>query len=166
MNPTSRFSTFFFVLFCALSCYSYGTAMMDYFLVYPSRFLVGDEDFIEYHKLLESAILPISVYPFLLIIVMNFVVLWFKPFGISKTLVWISLICLVLDLISTALFQAPWNIALSAGKNVALMQKITDTNWVRIFLESTQAIIVVMMLYQRCTIISDNPSSAVEMPRA
>ena len=166
MNPRSRFSTFFFILFCALSCYSYGTAMMDYFLLYPSRFLIGDKEFIDYHNLLESAILPISVYPFLLIIFMNVIMLWFKPFGISKTLVWISLICLILDLTSTALFQAPWNMALSAGKNVALMQKISDTNWVRVFLETAQAIVVVIMLYQRCSSVSDTVSSTLEMPRA
>lgn len=166
MNPRSRFSTCLFVLFCALSCYSYGTAMMDYFLLYPSRFLIGEEEFIDYHKLLESAILPISVFPFLLIIVMNFMVLWFKPFVISKRLLWISLICLILDLLSTALFQAPWNMALSTGKDVALMQKITDTNWVRVFLESAQAVVVVMMLYQRCSTVSDSVSSSPEMPRA
>jgi hypothetical protein len=166
MNSKSRFSTFFFILFCALSCYSYGTAMMDYFLLYPSRFLVGEKEFIDYHKLLESAILPTSVFPFLLINVMNILLLWFKPFGVSKTLVWISLVCLVLDLISTVLFQAPWNMTLSSGKNVELMQKITDTNWVRVFLESTQAIVVVMMLYQRCSTVSGAISSTPVMPRA
>ncbi len=166
MNPKSRFSTFFFILFCALSCYSYGTAMMDYFLLYPSRFLIGEKKFIDYHKLLESAIFPISVFPFLLINAMNILLLWFKPFGVSKTLMWISLVCLILDLISIVLFQAPWNMALSAGKNLELMQKITDTNWVRVFLESAQAIVVVRMLYQRCSTVSNAASSSPEIPRA
>jgi hypothetical protein len=140
--------------------------MMDYFLLYPSRFLVGEKEFIDYHKLLESAIFPVSVYPFLLINAMNILLLCFKPSGVSKTLVWISLACLILDLISTVLFQAPWNMELSSGKNVELMQKITDTNWVRVFLESTQAIVVVIMLYQRCSSVSNTVSSKFEMPRA
>jgi hypothetical protein len=120
--------------------------MMDYFLLYPSRYLVGENDFVAYHKLLESAILPVSVFPFLLITLMNGLLICFRPPNVSKRLIWISLICLILDLVSTVLFQAPWNFELSEGKNVALMQKITDTNWVRVFLEIAQVIIVFVMI--------------------
>lgn len=146
MNTKENFIKYLFITFCTFSVYSYGTAMMDYFLLYPSRFLVGDEEFIAYHQLLEKAIIPISVLPFLLITLLNSLLLWFHPPGLSKTLIWISLVCLVLDVISTVLFQAPWNLSLSEGKNVALMQKITDTNWFRVFLESLQAIVVFKML--------------------
>ena len=120
--------------------------MMDYFLVYPSRYLIGIDEFISYHKLLESAILPVSVYPFLLITVFNILLIWFRPWHVPKNLMWASLLCLLLDFISTALFQPPWNIQLSEGKNVALMQKITDTNWIRVFLEIAQVIIVFFMV--------------------
>ena len=120
--------------------------MMDYFLVYPSRYVVGTNEFIAYHQLLESAIIPVSVFPFLLIIVFNILLIWFRPSLVPKNLIWASLVCLLLDFISTALFQAPWNLELSEGKNIALMQKITDTNWVRVFLEIAQVIIVFIML--------------------
>jgi hypothetical protein len=120
--------------------------MMDYFLVYPSRYLVGTNEFIVYHKLLESAILPVSVFPFLLIIVLNILLIWFRPHHVPKNLIWASLVCLLLDFISTALLQAPWNLQLSEGKDVELMQKISDTNWVRVFLEIAQVIIVFFML--------------------
>lgn len=146
MNTKENFIKYLFITFCTLSFYSFGTAMMDYFLLYPSRFLIGEDEFISYHKLLEATILPISVYPFLLITVLNFLLLWFSPRQLPRKLVWISLVCLVLDVLSTALFQAPWNFALSEGKNVELMQKITDTNWVRVFLETLQVIIVFKML--------------------
>jgi hypothetical protein len=120
--------------------------MMDYFLVYPSRYLVGPNEFLAYHQLLESAIIPVSVFPFLLIIVFNILLIWFRPTHVQRNLIWASLVCLSLDFISTALFQAPWNLELSEGKNIALMQKISDTNWVRVFLEIGQVIIVFMML--------------------
>lgn len=122
--------------------------MMDYFLLYPSRFIVGESEFIAYHELLESAIIPISVLPFLVIIIMNILIFWFRPQGASRKLLWISLICLLLDFLSTVLFQAPWNLSLSSGKNVEVMQKITDTNWARVFLETSQVVIVFLLLKQ------------------
>lgn len=142
-------SQLLFHFFCALSFYSYGTAMMDYFLLYPSRFLVGESEFVRYHALLEAAILPVSVFPFLLIILLNIVLLWFKPVWVSRDLLAMSLACLVLDLLSTVFFQAPWNFELGNGKDIALMQKITDTNWGRVFLESAQVVIVFMALNKK-----------------
>ena len=142
------------------SFYSYGTAMMDYFLLYPSRFLVGEAEFVAYHRLLESAILPISVFPFLLITVLNILLIWLRPQQLSKNLIWVSLVCLILDLLSTAFFQAPWNLELSEGKNVILMQKITDTNWARVFLETAQVIVVFFMLSSFFYKVSETSSPA------
>lgn len=139
---------FIFLLFCLLSCYSYGTAMMDYFLVYPSRFLVGEAEFTAYHQLLEAAIWPISVVPFLAIILLNAVLLWKAPESVSRGLLAVSFVLLALDFLSTVLLQAPWNYQLANGKDVALMQKITDTNWARVFLESAQVIVVFVLLYR------------------
>ena len=140
--------------------------MMDYFLLYPSRFFVGEKEFVAYHTFLESAILPISVFPFLIITVLNILLVWFRPYWVSKTLIWISLVCLVLDVISTVVLQAPWNFELSAGKNEALMQKITDTNWVRVFLEVTQVIVVFIMLIRRYSNVPDIASLTDALPRA
>ena len=137
-----------FILFCLLSFYSFGTAMMDYFMLYPSRFLVGATEFVEYHKFLEAAILPISVFPFLLIIIMNIVLFWVRPLQVSRQLLWFSFACLIIDFASTVIIQAPWNFELSEGKNVVLMQKITDTNWLRVFFEASQVIIVFLLLKQ------------------
>jgi hypothetical protein len=144
----STFSTILFMAFCAGTFYSYGTAMMDYFLVYPSRFLVGESEFVAYHSLLEKAIWPISVAPFLIIILLNGVLLWRSPKNIFKKLLVVSFVLLILDFLSTVLLQAPWNYQLANGKDVELMQKITDTNWVRVFLESAQAMIVFVLMYR------------------
>jgi hypothetical protein len=148
MTKKYRSALVLFILFCLLSFYSYGTAMMDYFLLYPSRFIVGEKEFPQYHKLLEVAIFPITVFPFVVIIILNAILLWFRPAQVSKTLLWISMICLTLDFLSTVFFQAPWNMQLSQGKNIELMQKITDTNWGRVFLESAQVVIVFLLLKQ------------------
>lgn len=146
MTTTSRFALMLFILFCLFSFYSFGTAMMDYFMLYPSRFLVGENEFVQYHKFLESAIMPISVFPFLVIIVMNILIFWFRPPYVPGKLLWISFACLIIDLLSTVLIQAPWNFELSEGKNIVLMEKITNTNWLRVVLETSQVLVVFFML--------------------
>jgi hypothetical protein len=147
MNRRQKFTIYLFITFVVISFYSFGTAMMDYFMVYPSRFLVGENEFIAYHQLLEKAIWPISVVPFLVIIILNFFMLKFRPQGVPSRLVFYSLTCLVLDFLSTVMLQAPWNYELLwQGKNVALMQKISDTNWLRVFLESLQVLFAFTML--------------------
>jgi hypothetical protein len=135
-----------FYLFCALSFFSCGTAMMDYFLVYPSRAIVGQKEFVEYHNLLEAAILPVSVLPFFMITIQNVFLFWSRPGGVSRRLVIISLVCLLLDWASSIFIQIPINLQLNHGKNLDLIYSIMDTNWIRIFLELLQVAIVFVML--------------------
>lgn len=135
-----------FSLFCILSAYSYGTAMMDYFLVYPSRAVVGETEFVAYHALLEQVIIPISVLPFLVITLLNVLLLWYRPSFVSRRLLWFSLVCLMIDWLSSALVQIPMNLELSHGKNTELIQQVIDTNWGRVLLESTQFILVLIMM--------------------
>jgi hypothetical protein len=132
--------------FFAFTFFSYGTAMMDYFLVYPSRLIVGESEFVAYHALLEERILPISVIPFGLLTILNILLFWFRPGHLPKGLVWASLLCLLLDWVSSIFFQIPMNLQLNHGKDPALIQHVMDTNWGRIFLESAQALIAFLMM--------------------
>ncbi len=135
-----------FHLFCALSFFSFGTAMMDYFLVYPSRVIVGENEFVEYHALLEAAIVPISVIPFFIITLQNIVLLWSRPANVERALVVASLACLLVDWASTILVQIPMNLQLNEGKNLQLINAVMDTNWGRVFLESLQVVFVLVMM--------------------
>ncbi|MBT1697128.1 hypothetical protein KK083_09595 [Fulvivirgaceae bacterium PWU4] len=135
-----------FHIFCALSFFSFGTAMMDYFLVYPSRAIVGNEEFVAYHALLETAILPVSVVPFFIITVQNVFLFWFRPANVEKGLVVVSLCCLLFDWASSIFVQIPMNLQLNEGKDITLIQEVMDTNWDRVFLESTQAFFVLIMM--------------------
>ncbi len=134
-------------LFTVASFYSYGTAMMDYFLVYPSRVLVGEEEFVAYHALLEERIIPISVIPFAVLTLLNISLLFFRLPRPVKRLVWASLICLLIDWISTAFVQIPMNIRLGEGKDLALIQQVMDTNWGRVVLETAQAVLAFVIIY-------------------
>lgn len=143
VNTTARLVA---LLFFATTFFSYGTAMMDYFLVYPSRLLVGASEFVAYHALLEDRIVPISVVPFALLTLSNWLLLLFRPAGVPKSLVWASLLCLLADWVSTAFVQIPMNLQLAEGKNVALIQRVMDTNWLRVVLETAQAALAFAML--------------------
>jgi hypothetical protein len=136
-------------LYIALTFFSYGTAMMDYFLVYPSRAIVGADEFVAYHALLEERILPISVIPFVLLTVANLLMLWQRPYFVPKLLVKLSLLCLILDWASSLFLQIPMNLQLNEGKDLLLIQKVMQTNYGRIFLESAQAVIALLILCKR-----------------
>lgn len=133
-------------LFLACTFFSYGTAMMDYFLVYPSRLIIGEREFVAYHALLEERIIPISVIPFALLTILNVLLFWFRPGTLPRKYVWASLVCLLLDWLSSIFLQIPMNLQLNAGKDPALIEQVMDTNWGRVLLESAQAAIALGML--------------------
>ena len=145
-NSMSTAGKLNFHLFCALSLFSFGTAMMDYLLVYPSRAIVGEEEFVAYHALLEAAIIPVSVMPFFIITIQNVFLFWSRPANIERGLVVVSLCCLLLDWSSSIFVQIPMNLKLNEGKDIALIQKVIETNWGRVFLESLQALSVIIMM--------------------
>jgi hypothetical protein len=142
----NRFGKLNFHLFCALSFFSCGTAMMDYFLVYPSRAIVGTGEFVAYHALLEAAILPVSVVPFLIITLQNIALMWWRPARVSRIWVRVSLVCLLLDWASSIFIQIPMNLQLNEGKDMMLIESVMSTNWGRIILEVTQAVVVLVMM--------------------
>jgi hypothetical protein len=145
----THFRVILLTAFVCLSFFSYGTAMMDYFLVYPSRTIVGADEFVAYHALLENAIIPISVIPFFIITLLNIVLVWIKPEPVSRKLIIFSLVCLGIDWLSTIFMQIPMNLELNAGKNEVLIQHVMDTNWGRVVLESAQAAAAYYMLIQQ-----------------
>ncbi|MBC7920853.1 MAG: hypothetical protein H7Z75_07140 [Ferruginibacter sp.] len=146
LKPKSVTNAWIAHAFLALTFYSYGTAMMDYFLVYPSRALIGEREFVVYHALLEERIVPISVVPFALLTVLNVLLFWFRPTGWSRQLVWASFGCLLVDWASSLFIQIPMNLRLNGGKDPALIQRVMETNWGRVFLETTQALLAFRLL--------------------
>lgn len=152
----STFKTLLVNAFCVLTFFSYGTAMMDYFLVYPSRAIVVAGEFVAYHALLEARILPISVLPFLVLTILNIVLLWQRPASVPKSLLWLSLVCLLLDWASSAFIQIPMNLQLNEGKDLVLIQQVMDTNSGRIFLESAQAFLTFIMLQKQSTYVDND----------
>jgi len=139
------------MLFIASTFYSYGTAMMDYFLVYPSRALIGEAEFVAYHALLDERIMTISVYPFALPTLLNLGLFRFRLPGIPAKLVYASFVCLMLDWISTIFVQIPMNLQLNEGRDLEVIEYVMETNWGRVVLESVQMLLVLKMLWHLTT---------------
>jgi hypothetical protein len=146
LGPASRVYYICLACFISFTFFSYGTAMMDYFLVYPSRIIVGEQEFVAYHALLEERIIPISVIPFGLLTLLNMALLLFRMPRPVKHLVWASMVCLLADWLSTVFIQIPMNVELGKGKDLQLIRQVMDTNWVRVGLESAQATIALLIL--------------------
>ena len=143
MSTTGKIN---FHTFCALSFFSFGTAIMDYFLVYPSRAMVGEQEFIAYHSFLEAAILRVSVFPFIVMTIQNIFLFWSRPVMVENGLVVLSLCCLLLYWASSIVFQIPMNLQLNLGKDMAVIREVMDSNWGRLFFESLQVLSVLVMM--------------------
>ena len=134
-----------FHLFCGLSFFSCGTAMMDYFClsvtshrrgsgICPISFTIGSRDssrecdaistdhHSERFSFLVSSKIDIACC------------------GIA------SLVCLLLDWASSIFIQIPMNLELNHGKDIVLIEKVMSTNWGRIGLEITQVVLVFIMM--------------------
>ena len=146
-NSYYRIWPFLTVVFISLSLFSYGTAMMDYMLIYPSRLIIGENEFVGYHALLEERIIPVSVMPFSVITLINIILLFRRPVEVPLKFLIISMVCLVLDWISTIFVQIPINLQLNNGKDVALINDIISNNRGRVVLESVQAFAVIKIIY-------------------
>ena len=138
----------FLNLFVVTSFYCFGTSMMDYFLLYPTRGLVGEAEFAAYHQALEARIFPVLVYPFLLLTVLNILCVWYKPAAVPRKWILLSLALLVADWISTFAIQMPLNFQLSEGKNEAVLQQVMDSNRIRVALESAQVSLAFLLLWK------------------
>ena len=124
----AQISHWYMAGFITFTFFSYGTAMMDYFLFYPSRLIVGEKEFVTYHALLEERIIPISVVPFTVLTLLNITLLFFKlPHTINR-LLWVSFICLLLDWLSSIFIQIPMNIQLGEARDPELIQSVMDKN--------------------------------------
>ncbi|MGF7215094.1 hypothetical protein GGR92_001234 [Spirosoma lacussanchae] len=147
---TSVNKTLLISAFCALAFYSYGTAMMDYFVAYPSRALMGVPNFVTYHALHEQRMIPEHIIPFLLLTILNGLIIWKRPAGISGWLLWVSLVCLLIDwlLMLFVPMSATLPSTLPEEQGHTLMRLVIDTNNGRILLESVHTVLAFIMLCQ------------------
>lgn len=136
---------FLFILFVF---YCYGAGMMDYFGVYESWKLVGENEFAALHGFQGNRIVNIFVLPSAVMTLLNILVVIFPPPYINKKLLWWALIAYTFDWIFSFTMQIPIQIELGQGKNMSLIDELLRTNWLRFAADTIQFVIVCMIFWR------------------
>lgn len=133
--------TFYRVLFLVyvfLALYAAGmmtTLQLQHFALYPR---VGKETFRDYITANNKAAVVPSILPALLLMLVTAVLAFIPEHVVPRTLVFSSLLCNLISLVSTGVWQAKLHGQLAqSGYREELVRKLVATNWIR-----TSAILV------------------------
>lgn len=131
-NPNSQ-SRWVFVIAFALVFYTNGAGFIESFVNYPSWPLIGDAQFLTYHRFISPRILAFLVAPALLGTVFAILMLWMRPLTIPLWAVWAAIVLHAVVWISTATIQVPIQLQLGEhGMSPALIERLIETNfWLR-----------------------------------
>lgn len=133
-------------VFIFLALYTVGAAAMDGFVVYHTWRFVGEAEFAQMHMESGNRIIAFFVFPTLLMTVFCVLQFWHRPKVISRELVWGALICTIIPWVSSIFIQIPMQAKLSQGKDVALLERLIVTDWIRVIPGWGLGIIVLVMI--------------------
>lgn len=137
-----------FFIFSVLAIYSFGAGIMDSLAIYHSWRFVGETEFAQVHKETGDRIITFFVLPLLVCTILAVFLLWRRPAHLPKSLLWMAITCLAVAWISSAFIQIPIQFQLDKGKDVMLLNKLLDTDWIRIIAYVAFFGVVIAMLWQ------------------
>jgi hypothetical protein len=143
---TSPHAVWVTTAFFVLSFYALGAGMMDSFVIYHTWRFIGAAEFSEAHIASGSRIVPIFVFPMLLMTIFLILLFWHRPRVISRKMLWTSLICTIISWLSSAFIQIPMQGKLSQGKDIVLLNELIYTDWIRIIPHWVMMMIVAVMI--------------------
>ena len=111
---------------------------------YPSFRFVDESEYTSFQQFHETRITFI-VLPVMLIEIITSGYLWFSDGWTSVH--GIGFVLVLLIWISTAVFSVPYHAQLSKGKDVATINKLVNTNWIRTVLWSSKSMLTLWILY-------------------
>jgi hypothetical protein len=122
--------TWNFIFFIVVSFYSMGAGLVESLVNYPLWEIIGSSGvWIEYHKALGPRIIAVLAVPALLFqLVTNLLLLFFRPVSISRTVVWATLLLLLIAIASSALIQIPIQHQLDAGYSGELVDRLIKSD--------------------------------------
>lgn len=137
-----------FIAAFVLAFYTTGAGFIESFVNYPSWQLIGEAEFIAYHRFISPRVLLLLVLPALLCTVFTIAMLWSRPVAIPAKAVWLSLALQAVVWISTATLQVPIQLELgSNGLSIDLIERLIRTNlWLRRIPQGLAALLFVWMM--------------------
>jgi len=118
-------------VYTAVSFYCLAGALLEHFGIFRGWSHVPASDFRKVRTVQGMGSLYVYVVPKLLLTVLIVVLLFLGLAGVSTTLLWVSLIMLIISWASSALIQIPLQLRLQRAKDPVLMARLLRTNWIR-----------------------------------
>jgi hypothetical protein len=137
-----------FFIFCVLAIYSFGAGIMDSLAIYHSWRFVGEAEFARVHTEISDRIITFFVLPLLVCTILAVFLFWYRPASLPKKMVWMAMACLAVAWLSSVFIQIPIQFQLHEGKDVALLNKLHDTDWIRIIAYVAFFSVVISMLWR------------------
>lgn len=136
-TPSLIFAVFvFFAIYCAGSM---TVLQLQHFALYSK---VGKENFKEYIYANNKAAYIPAILPAIVLLISTITLLFVRPSYMPAPFVMASLLLNLINIISTAIWQGRIHGQLEKdGFNAALLNKLTNTNWVRTSALFAQALI-------------------------
>ena len=142
-------SNIIFSIYILISFYVFGGSMVNSLVGYHTWRYVGENEFVRFHQVDSSQIIPVFVIFFFILIVPLILLFWFRPLIIPRWLIWIALFFYAINLISTIAIQIPIQLELGKGYSLELIDKLIWTDL--IFRRTTITLITAInfvMLYK------------------
>jgi hypothetical protein len=136
-----------FIITFALTFYTVGAGIIDNYVIYQTLPVVGENEFAAFRAVFTPRIVALLVVPLVLRSVFSVLLLWFRPAAIRAWHVWLFLFFQTVAWISTFAVQIPIQLELDKGKNPELIQKLTDTIWLRTSMTVAGAAIMLWMMF-------------------
>lgn len=142
-------STIVFSVYILLVFYVFGGGIVNSLVGYPTWRAVGPEEFVAFHKIDSSLIVPFFVIFAFLTLIPQILLFWFRPRVIPRSLVFLALFLNLIALISSIAIQIPIQLELSKGFSLELIDRLIDTDFkFRKIPSMLMAVINFIMLYK------------------
>src|SRR4051794_7890982 len=107
MPKTNRSSVWLFVITFSLTMYGVGASFVESFVNYPTWRLIGPGEFLAYHHAISPLVVGFMVIPMVIGTILTILLVWFRPPGIPRWAIWLSIGLQMLIWVSTAFIQIP-----------------------------------------------------------
>jgi len=128
MVKSNKISTTVFSVYILVSFYVFGGGVVNSLVAYRTWRAVGANEFIRFHQIDSSLIIPLFVVFFFFSFIPQILLFWFRPAVISKWLIWTALFFNLITLISTVTIQIPIQNQLSEGFSLELIDRLISTD--------------------------------------
>ena len=128
MKTSNKVSSFVFSIYILLAFYVFGGGIVNSLVAYRTWRWVGEKEFIKFHHVDSTLIIPLFVVFFFLCFIPQIMLFWFRPPAISKWLVWLALAFNVITLISTITTQIPIQAELDKRYSLELIERLISTD--------------------------------------